>query len=457
VTDHYTASPLPAKTKGANSAEGEEQIFVTGQDLPADWWKLFHCEALNGLVQQALAKSPGVAAAEATLRQARENSKAQDGAVFPQIDLNASDTREKFSAAGFGQALAIPPSIFNLYNASVNISYNLDLFGGTRRAIEGSAAEVEYQSYELKAAHLALVSNLTTTAFKEAALRGQLEATRGMIDAQGKQLSIMEKQLALGGTARADVIAERKQFEQTKETLPPIEKGLEQARNQLAVYAGKLPSESNLPKFQLADFTLPRKLPVSLPSSLVRQRPDIRAAEAKLHEASAEIGVATANLFPQFKISAAYGPETTEAHELFNSHSIVWSLAGSVTQPLFHGGELKAKRRAAKAAYDQAAANYRQTVLQAFQNVADTLKALEADARTLEACAAANTQAKAAWKITKQQNNLGGASNLTLLDARRQYQQTRFDLAQAQAARLADTAALFSALGGGWWNQRGTQ
>jgi NodT family efflux transporter outer membrane factor (OMF) lipoprotein len=351
--------------------------------------------------------------------------------------------------AGLGIPVNVPLSIFNLYNASVNVSYDLDLFGGTRRAFESASAEAEYQAYELKAAHLALASNLATTAFKEAALRGQMDATREMIAAQTRQLAVMEKQLALGGVAKADVIAERRQVDQTKATLPPLEKALEQARNQLAIYAGKLPSEAKLPEFQLDAFTLPQELPVSLPSALVRKRPDILAAEARLHEASADIGVATANLFPQFELSAGYGPQATEASAFFKKDSMIWSLAGSLTQPIFHGGELMARRRASQAAYDEAAANYRQTVLVAFGNVADTLKALEADAKTLEAETDANAQAKASLEVTQGQYKLGGVSHLALLDAERQYQQTRLDLAQAQAARLADTTALFAALGGG--------
>lgn len=450
-TSHYTETPLPEKTESTSATTGEAQRFVSGQDIPADWWVLFHSETLNGMVRQALADSPNIAAAEARLRQAQENLKVQQGAFYPQIDLNGADTRERFSAAAFG--VPLPASIFTLYNASVNISYDLDLFGGVRRAVEGARAETEYQAYELKAAHLALVSNLATTAFKEAALRGQLDATREMIAAQAEQLAVMEKQLILGGVAQLDVITERRQAEQTKATLPPLAKELEQTRNQLAVYVGKLPSEGHLPEFHLDAFTLPQELPVSLPSALVRQRPDILAAEAKLHEASANIGIATANLFPQFKLSASYGPETIMASEFFKKDSMIWLLGGSLTQPLFHGGELMAARRASQAAYDAAAVNYRQTVLQAFQNVADTLKALEADARTLEARANAKARAKASWEITEQQYKLGGINRLVVLDAERQYQQACFDLAQVQAIRLADTAALFAALGGGWWNQ----
>jgi NodT family efflux transporter outer membrane factor (OMF) lipoprotein len=456
ATNEYTATPLQEQTDAANGIGGEAQSFVKDKDISADWWTLFHSEALDKTIRAALTDATAVA----KLRQTQENVKAETGAsLLPKIDAKASATREKFSSAAFGLSGAgtgspVPSgSIFNLYNASVNVSYALDFFGGARREIEALGAEAEYQHFELEAAQLSLSSNLATVAFKEASLRAQIKATRQMIHDEDELLAIVEKQLALGGAAEKDVMAQRTQAEQTKAMLPPLEKELEAARHQLAVYMGKLPSEASLPEFQLESFTLPQELPVSLPSGLVRQRPDIRAAEARLHEASAQIGVATANLLPQINLSASYGPETTHIKDLFKADSMIWSLGSSLAQPIFHGGELLAKRRASMAAYDEAAANYQQTVLQAFQNVADSLKALEFDASTLKAQANATEQAKNTFDITSKQFKLGGVSHLTLLNAQRAYQQTRLALAQAQAARFADTAALFQALGGGWWNR----
>jgi NodT family efflux transporter outer membrane factor (OMF) lipoprotein len=329
----------------------------------------------------------------------------------------------------------------------------LDIFGGARRELEALRSQVDYQNFQLEGAYLALTTNIVTTAVKEASLRAQIEATQDIITAQEKQLDLVEQQFNLGGASRPDVLTQRTQLAQTRATLPPLEKDLAQARHQLSVYAGNLPSDEGLPEFKLEALQLPQELPLTLPSQLVRQRPDIRASEALLHQANAEVGVATANLYPQITISGNYGSETTEFHNLFGSGTEVWSLGASLLQPIFHGGQLTAQRRAAIAAHDEAAAQYRETVLQAFQNVADTLRALEMDAKTLQAQADAESLARETLELTQKQFQLGAVSYLSLLNAQRQYQQTRINLVQAQAIRYADTAALFQALGGGWWNR----
>ena len=331
------------------------------------------------------------------------------------------------------------------------MSYLLDVFGGSRRELEGLQSLVDYQSFQLHGAYLTLTSNIVTTAVKEASLRAQIQATQDIIAAQTKQLDVVERQFQLGAVARADVLSQRTQLAQTRATLPPLERQLAQTRHQLAVLIGKFPSEAELPSFELAALELPQELPLTLPSELVRQRPDILASEALLHQASAQIGVATANLYPQITLSGSFGSAGTQLHNLFGGPTI-WSLGAGLLQPLFHGGALTAKRRAAIAAYDQAQAQYRETVLQAFQNVADALRALETDARTLQAQADAAKLAGDTLDLTQQRFALGAVSYLSLLDAQRQFQQTRIALVQAQAARYADTAALFQALGGGWWN-----
>jgi NodT family efflux transporter outer membrane factor (OMF) lipoprotein len=291
---------------------------------------------------------------------------------------------------------------------------------------------------------------------KDASLRAQIEAMKDIIEAQEKQLNIVEEQFHLGGASRSDVLAQRAQLAQTQALLPPLEKQLAQARHQLAVLAGKLPSEAALPEFDLDDFQLPEELPVSLPSLLVRQRPDIRAAEETLHAASAQVGVSTANLYPQITLTGSFGLQAGTVGDLFNSGAAIWSFGAGLLQPIFHGGELTAKRRAAIAVYDQAAAQYRDTVLQAFQSVADVLRALAGDASTLKAQAEAAAAARDTLDLTDKQFQLGAVSYLSLLNAERQYEQARLALVQAQAARFADTAALYQALGGGWWN-RGPQ
>jgi len=450
--DAYTPTPLPAQTASAPVAGGAAQRLAMGQDIPAQWWSLFRSEPLDQLLRTALANSPTMAGAEAALRQAQENYRAQTGTLaYPAVNAQLGAARER--AAAFGGA---PASVFNLYNASVNVSYIPDVFGGTRRTLEGARAAVDFQRYQVEATYLALTANVVTTAIREASLRAQLQATNEVLDALRKQLTVLEQQLQLGAIARATVLTQRNQVAQVVATVAPLEKQLAQARHQLSVLAGKLPSEAGMPEFALGSLTLPEQLPVSLPSALVRQRPDIRASEALLHQASALVGVATANQYPQFTLSAAYGSASPTVGDLFKRSNAVWNLAAGLTQPIFNGGALSARRRAAEAAYDQAAAQYRATVLAAFQDVADSLRALDSDAAALQAQAEAEALASESLGLATQQYRLGAISYLVLLDAQRTYQQSHINLVQAQAARYADTAALFQALGGGWWQRAGT-
>jgi NodT family efflux transporter outer membrane factor (OMF) lipoprotein len=446
----YTPEPMPQKTVGAPGRAGVAQGFSNGQDIPAQWWRVFHSDALDRLIRASLTRSPNLAAAQAALRQAQETLNAQTGVLlYPRVDGQLGVRRESIapgSAAGGS-------NLFTLYHASVDVTYTLDVFGASRRTIENLRAVVDYQRYQVEAAYLALTANLVTSAIREASLRAQLRATREVLAAQERQLEIVEKQFATGAIAQFTVLIQRTQVAQTRTTLPPLEKLLAQTRHQLSVYAGKLPSESGMPEFELASLQLPADLPVSLPSSLVRQRPDIQASEALLHEASALIGVATANLYPQITLSGSIGSAALQAGSLFGPGSGLWSIAAGLLQPVFNGGALNARRRAAIAAYDQAAAQYRATVLTAFQNVADALRALDSDASALKAQADVEALARESLELATRQYELGAVSFLALLDAQRTYQQTRIGLAQAQAARYADTAALFQALGGGWWNR----
>jgi NodT family efflux transporter outer membrane factor (OMF) lipoprotein len=343
--------------------------------------------------------------------------------------------------------------LLTLYNASVNVSYALDVFGSTRRQVESAQAAVDAQRYQVEAVYLTLTGNVVTTAIREASLRAQLQATREVLKAQQQQLDVIEKQFGTGAIPKSTVLQQRTQVAQTLAILPPIEKSLAQTRHQLAVYAGRLPSEAGLPEFDLASLTLPSNLPLSLPSELARQRPDVRASEELLHQASAQIGVATANLYPQFQLTGTYGSTATRARDLFSTATNFWSVGAALTQPIFNGGSLRAQQRASVAAFDAAAAQYRSTVLGAFQNVADALRALEFDATTLEAQANAEALARQSLDLTTQQFRAGAVSFVTLLTAQQAWLQTHTALVQAQAARYADTAALFQALGGGWWNR----
>jgi NodT family efflux transporter outer membrane factor (OMF) lipoprotein len=450
-TSRYTEKPLSPATVGAPGLGGASQRFIYGGTIEQQWWSVFHSPSLDQLIRDAIADSPNLAAAQATLTQAKENYASGAGSLlYPAVDANVSANREKISGSAFGQPGA--SGIFNLYNATVNVSYMLDLFGHNRRELEALQSLVDYQGYQLDGAHLTLASNIATAAIHEAALRQQIRATNDIVDAEQQTLGVVERQQELGAVGRLAVLAQRTELAQVVATLPPLERDLARTRHLLAVLAGRLPSEASLPEFELETFTLPQDLPVTLPSELVRQRPDIRAAEALLHQASAQVGVATANLYPQITLSGAFGPQTNEFHQLFTGPS-AWSIGAALLQPLFHGGELQAQRRASIAAYDQAAAQYRETVLQAFGNVADALRSLDDDARTLKAQADAEALSRDTLALTRRQYQLGAVSYLALLVAQRQYQQARIALAQAQAARYSDVAALFQALGGGWWNR----
>ena len=447
----YTPTPVPPQTAATDGAAGVAQHYAPGQDIPQLWWSAFHSAALDRLIRAALAQNPNLAAAEAALRQATENYSAQRASLLvPDVSGQLGASRQRATA----QSSGIPGgAVYSLYNASVNVSYTFDVFGASRRTLEGYAAAVDYQRFQLEATYLALTTNLVTTAIQEASLRAQLQATREVIGLLKKQLYVIEKQYEFGAIARATLLTQRNQLAQAAAALPPLEKALAQTRHQLSVFAGKFPGEPGMPEFQLASLQLPQQLPLSLPSALVRQRPDIRASEALLHEASAQIGVASANLYPQFKLSADYGSASTGLRDLFGSGSVLWGLTAGLTQPIFDGGALSARRRAALAAYEQAGAQYQATLLIAFQNVADSLRALDSDATTLKAQAEVDSLAAESLALVTRQYGLGAVSYLALLDAQRTYQQAHVSLVQAQAARYADTAALFQALGGGWWNR----
>jgi NodT family efflux transporter outer membrane factor (OMF) lipoprotein len=449
----YTAEAMPVGTATAPGVGGATQRFVSGGEIPARWWELFQSQALDRWIREALENSPTLGVAEATLRRSQEFRRARAGDLLPRVDGTISASRQKPSGASFGAAnLQINP--FTLYNASVNVSYTLDLFGRTRRELEALQAQVDYQGFQVEGAYLTLTSNIVTAAFQEASLRGQLQATRDILATQEELLALIEKQFELGGIARTDVLAQRASLAQSRVLLPLLEKRLAQTRHLLAVFAGRFPGDAaDLPEFHLEDFRLPEELPVSIPSSLVRQRPDIRSVEELLHAASATVGVATANLYPQVTLSGQYGTTAVQIGDLFRPGSAVWGFGAGLLQPIFHGGALQANRRAEIAGFDQAAAQYRETVLQAFREVADVLRALEYDAMTLKAQSDAEAAARDTLDIAKKQVRFGATSYLSLLDAQRQYHLARILLVQAQALRFADTAALFQALGGGWWNR----
>jgi NodT family efflux transporter outer membrane factor (OMF) lipoprotein len=447
----YTEGALATQTAAAPGKGGEAQQFGVGQDIPAQWWTLFQSAPLDQLVRQALANSPTLGAAQAALRQAEENYSSVSGSLnAPAVSANLTGGRERSAALNSG----VPGGVeYNLYNASVNVSYSIDVFGANHNALEGQQALIDYQRFQVEAAYLTLTSNVVTAAIREASQRAQLKASQEMLQDQAHQLALVEQQYAAGAIALPAVLAQRSALANFRAGIPALEKSLALTRHQLAVLAGQAPGHSELAQFDLDSLTLPRDLPVSLGSELVRQRPDIRASEALLHQASAQIGVATANLYPQFNLTAGISSTATYPSQMFNAAAAGWSLLGGITQPLFNGGALDAKRRAAQAAYESAQSQYRGVVLQAFQNVADSLRALEFDASTLQQQAEAEDIAKQSLDISQRQYEVGAVNYLALLDARRNYQQAYINRVSARAARYADTAALFQALGGGWWNR----
>jgi NodT family efflux transporter outer membrane factor (OMF) lipoprotein len=451
----YTSTPLPAKTASAEVTGGEAQHFVQDLDIPGQWWTLFHSEALNALIEQALRNNPTLPAAEAALRLAWENVYAAEGAFFPTAVASYSPSRNKTATGVVFTAASSGPPFFTLHTAQVVVTYAPDVFGGTRREVESLTATTEFQRFQLEAAYLTLTSNVVAAAVQEASLRGQIAATEEIIKIESESLGILRKQLELGQVAGADVAAVEATLAQAQATLSPLQKQLALQRDLLTALIGRFPSQEPSEKFELASLQLPQELPVSLPSNLVEQRPDIQSVAAQLHAASALIGVAIAAQLPQFTLTANAGTVANQIGQLFiTPETAFWTVAGNVAQTIFDAGTLLHKKRAADAAFDEAAAMYRSTVITAFQNVADALHALQSDAETLKAAYAAERAAFRSLEIARRQLQLGAIGYLGLLTTENTYQTALIALVQAQAARYADTAALFQALGGGWWNRQ---
>jgi len=454
-TSSYTEGPLSKKlTTAPGFPGGTEQEFVEGADIEAQWWELYKSPELDALIKKALQQNPNLGAADAALRAAQENVNAQiGGQYFPAVSVGGAATRQLQPSAIYG--IPYGSDTYNLYNTSVNVSYKLDVFGGARRAVEGARAQAEVAQYQLEGAYLSLTANVVTSAVKEAALRAQLQATEEILKAQTNLAEVTEKQLVIGTVSKVDVTSQRTLVSTSQVDLFNYERNLAFARNQLAVLVGELPSNAAITQFDLSKLHLPEKLPLSVPSSLVRQRPDVRAAEAQLKAQNAFVGVATANLLPQFNITGSIGSAALTSAALFGPNSALWSIGGGILQPLFQGGQLLAQRRGAIANYEQAAFQYQATVLSAFQEVANALRALETGAQGLKAASDAERYAYETLDLVQQQYKLGTASYLAVLYYQNQYQQAKVKSVAAQATRFSDTAALFTALGGGWWNREG--
>ena len=453
--EHYTGDKTEARPI---TGGGEAQRFTAGGDIPAQWWELYQSPALNRLCEQALKSNPGIDAAKAALRQAAELRKAQWTAFLPTVTGGASLTRNKTATSSVASAATLPngglpPTVFNFYSAELDLTYVPDIFGGNRRAYETTEAQEENARFQLEAADLTLTGNVIGTAVAEASLRAQIAATERLVAVQKELTHVTSEQRGIGAAGGLDLLAQEAAEAQTEATLPPLQKQLEITRDSLTALIGHLPDQPPEDEFRLDGLALPHELPLSLPSKLVEQRPDIRAAEASLHAATAQVGVAVAAMLPQFSITANTGSTGFQAGQLFTPGYGFWTLGTNLSQTLFDAGALLHKRRAADAAMDQAAAQYRSTVIGAFQNVADTLHSLQADATGLEADQQAERAAKAAFEIAQRQYRLGTISHVALLNAEVTELQAALILVQAQAARLTDAAGLFQALGGGWWNR----
>ncbi|MGE4352336.1 MAG: efflux transporter outer membrane subunit [Bdellovibrionales bacterium] len=440
----YGPDGMPIKTATSATELGGEQRFKAGGDVPAAWWTLFESADLNHLIDVAVKANPSLDAARASLRAAQENAAAGYGGFFPSIDGSATANRAKNSGSS---------KPYTLYNTSVSISYVPDVFGAQRREVESLEAAAEAQKFELEAAYLTLTSNVVTTAIEEASLREQVRATQDIIQAQKKNLELMKAQLEAGAITKAAYLAQASTVATSEAALPALEQNLASTRSLMSVLMGQFPSQGIPVNFSLSSLKLPQELPVSLPSKLVEQRPDIRAALANLKEANANVGIAMAAMLPQFSLTGSYGVSANRMSDMFSPTTALWGLAAGLTQPIFHGGELLHKKRASEALFDQTAATYRSTVLEAFKDVADSLKALESDAQTLEAQLQAEQAAAQTLQLVEQQYKAGSVSYLELLNAQASYQQAKIALIKAKAARLSDTAALFQSLGGGWWQR----
>ncbi|MGO9514681.1 MAG: efflux transporter outer membrane subunit [Steroidobacteraceae bacterium] len=444
---HYSNGADPAITA---SVQGTAQRFNPGAAVAADWWRLFRSPQLDAVIKEAIAGNPGLDAAQASLRASQNNLRSGYGIFYPSIDAEAGATRERLSAASFGEK--VPSSVFNLFTLSATVSYALDVFGGQRRLVEGLRAEVDVARANAQATYLALESNIVNTVVAAAAYRAEIEATQQLIELQKEQVLIAKVQAEAGTVPYSNVLSLQSQLAFFEATIPQLEQKLVQSDDLLATLAGHTPAEWQAPAVRLEDLTLPSELPVSLPSNLVRQRPDVLAAEATAHAASANIGVATAALLPSITLSGSLEAATNSTSSLFPSNGRAWSAGASATAPLFEGGTLWFKRKAAIDDYKQAMDLYRQTVLTAFEQVADSLRGLDHDAAILLAQDEALSSAAEALRLVQANYEAGIATYLDVAVADTQYHQAKIADLQAIAVRYQDTVALFAALGGGWWN-----
>ncbi|MFT4116141.1 efflux transporter outer membrane subunit [Bradyrhizobium sp.] len=446
----FTPEKLASPGVAADGPRVPRQRFVDGADMPALWWAAFRSKPLNELIRLSVQHNPSLQSAEAAIRVANYNALAQRGLFFPQVGVNYTPSDQQVSNMATGNAVDSPQSRYTLHTVQLAISFVPDIWGQNVRAVESLDAQTEQAQYQLEAAYLALTANVVTAAIQEASLRGQIAATERIVKIERDILGILKSQFNAGQAAQVDVLTQETALAQAEQTLPPLQKQLAVQRDLLTALAGQFSADEILQRFDLQHLTLPANLPVSLPSTMVAQRPDVRAAEANMHSASAQIGVAIAARLPNLTLTGNPGTSAFKPAELFTQGTLFYTVAASATQPLFDGMTLYHKQKAAEASLDQAEALYRQTVITAMQNVADALRSLQADARSVQAAIKAETAAKASLDIVQKQLVLGQITQVTVLNAQQAYFNAAITRVQAEATRLSDTAALFMALGGGW-------
>lgn len=450
----YVRGQLPKKTTATPGPGGAAQVFVRSSEVRKGWYHLFHNKQLNSLIKTALANSPSLKAGRARLRAAHEDLKAAEGGLYPQINASAGATRQRTTGTQIGINNPLFTNIFNLYQGQVSLSYHLDVFGRVRRKLENRKAQLNYQRYEELNTYLTLIDNIVATSLAEAGINATIQATQQIIAAQQGTVKLLKNQEKYGAADRSKVLQAQAQLAATQASLPPLQRQLAIAEDRLAVLVGKSPGTFRNPQLTLSDFSLPTRLPVTLPSTLVKRRPDVLAAQSLMHAASANIGVATAQMFPDFTLSASYGRDALSPAGLTDPMNAIWSFGAALLAPIFHGGALHAQRRAAVDLYQAAAADYQNTVLIAFGEVADSLRSLQADAQGLKARHKAMVAARDSLNLARQRYRAGATDYLSLYSAQQQYQQAVINYTQARLQRYQDTAGLYRALGGGWWNTK---
>lgn len=432
-----------------NAVEAQ-QHFAMGQRISGNWWQMFHSAQLDGVLQQAIAGNQTLVAAQAAVAQAQENIAQASGALWPQLDLAAGAHRQRVNLTSVGVNAQGP--IVNLFSIGPTLTYAVDPFGGNRRRVEQQDALAQFQDYQLDAAYLTLTGGAATQAVQLASARGQIEAVNAIIADDQRNLELIRGQRRAGEATQMEVQLAESQLAADRTLLPPLRQQVSVARHALATLVGKAPGDWAPPDFDLAQFTLPQDLPVTLPSELVRQRPDILASEAQLHAASAAVGVATAQLYPNLNLTASFTQEALKPSKLFNPTASIFDVGANLLAPVFHGGALRAQKQASVDAFNGALANYKQTVLTSFQQVADTLQALAHDAELLDAQRRALESAEESLRLTRTTFRYGNVGILQVLDAQRQAEQARLGYVRAQAQRYLDSITLFTAMGGGWWD-----